>query len=317
MINTLYSISGQKFQVVGSRGGNIHPSATQKVFKEPMGIRSFITGQLKTSSSSWRQFLQRQNSLHITVEKLSDRQIIDKVVELVQRQYIRFYELPQVSHNVMAHNGNGTGYNFIKGPGMLPTIDTLPIEVKDEAHALQIVGSLKTDEDFWPNYLQQNKLEPEKTDAAKGVATETHVAQLMSKGEIVVYSRPYAPPPPVPQKSDMPEPVVEKAVPLGPEVIEVESIYINFQVDVAESGYRNDKLTLVHSGGDYESSLTLGSLQTFDYDWVRLEFTDPPENGTYTLLFDDQEEDSDVYTLFEDVPFSSLADLTPDLEAGA
>jgi len=318
MVNTLYSIFRQQFQVISDRGGDIHPSATLKLFNSPLTTQRFLTEQIKASASYWRHFLNRQLSLTTPLNALNDAQIIDKIVELVMRKRIRFYELPQISHNVMAHNGKGKGYNFIKGPGKLPDGGSeAPLDIKIEAEAVQILTSLEVEERYWHNYLKEQGLEQDKVEAAKGQDITSYVAGLMVSGEIVIYTRAYAPPPPMPDVTSLLEPRVDKKAPLGPEVIKAESIYVNFQVDVSETSYRNDKLTLIHSGGEYESSLTLGSLQVFDYDWVRLEFPDPPQSGKYTLKFDAQEGDeSDIYTIFEDVPFASLSDLTPDLDAG-
>jgi len=317
MINTLQSIFGQKFQVISDRGGDIHPSAKLKMFDSPLSARQFISGQLKTSPSEWRYFLQRQSSLISATNKLSDWQLIDKVAELVMRKNIRFYELPQISHRVMAHNGKGTGYNFIKGPENLPGNEK-PLDIHIEATAIEILSSLEVERNYWDNYLKEHGLAQKSSLNTESQDTLSYVASLLVAGDIVVYTQPFSIAPPVPVEAlDAIESMIDKKALLGPEVHVEDSIYINFQIDISEAGYRNDKLTLVHSGGKYESSLTLGMLQVFDFDWVRLEFPDPPHNGNYTLLFDAQEEGSDVYTLFEDVPFASLAELTPDLEAGA
>jgi len=312
MVDTLNSVFRQQFQVLGNRPGEIHPSARLRQFSSLLSCKTFIRN-IKVSTNYWRNFLQRQHSMQSPLRRPTETQVLNEIAELTLRKRISFYELPQITHSVMAHNGRGTGYNFIKGPGLLPITDQVPVVINSEEQAYEILRELKTEGEFWPKYLQEHELSAEKSDASQQLDMDSYIAGLLTSGALVVYSRAYAPPPPVPKILDLPEMMADKPVPLAPEKPKYESVVIDFQIDVDAQRNRNDVLTLTNKSADYESSIVLGDLWEFDNDWVRLSYADPPPSGNYTLVHDPKDGEM-PYTIFADVPYASLKKLSPECE---
>lgn len=322
MVDTLYSTFGQQFQIASKMGDEVHPSARRKNFRCPISCKAFITRDLKANTRYWRRFLQFQRSIQSPQHQLTDHQVLDGVVVLVLRGSIRFYELPNISETVMAHNGLGTGYNFIKGPQPLPCSDAPVLTVNSEEQAYEIINGLKGSDNFWPGYLKKHELVPaqDQSAALKSYQTDItgYVAGLIASGELIVYSRAYAPPPP-PASVDKnslnyaSEFFVDKPMQLRSEKKSYERVEIDFQIDVDVQKNRNDVMILTHNESDYESSIVLGNLWEFDRDWVRLSYADPPPSGSYTLVHNPKDGEPS-YIILENVPYASLKTLLPEAE---
>jgi len=304
------------YQVRGKAGGDIHPSAQYRHFNYTTSSKAFLFSGLYAGADYWRRFLSRHYS---TVPYMTDLQLLHRIAELVIQNEIRFYQLPELTENkVMRHDGKGTGYNFIKGPGALPLKNAYPLEIETLEQAYEIINSINAGNDFWYDYLDQQTLMPAQhnTEALQACKTNLngYIAWLMVSGTMLVYSQPYVPPAPAAPEPEY-LPLTEKDKPQLPAYEEplTESIYINYQIDIDERYNVNDKLTLKHNESDYIYSIIVGRLFEFDQDWVCLEFPDPPKNGSYTLTHDPRDGSMEVYSVFKNVPYAKLAKLTPEL----
>ncbi len=315
VVDTLDSCFKVQYQVLGIAGGKIHPSAQYRRFNDTVSSQTFLYAELYAGADYWRSFLSRH---YANVPRMTDLQLLHRIAQLVIQDEIRFYRLPQITHNkVMLHDGKGTGYNFIKGPEPLPQNDAAPLEIETVEQAYEVINSVNAGNDFWRSHLEQQTLVPAQHDTEAQQAYKTdlndYIAWLMVSGTLLVYSQSYTPPAPAGKKPEY-LPLTEKDIPPVPEPEKppAESIYINYQIDIDETNNINDRLILKHNESDYICSITVGRLFEFDQDWVCLEFPDPPKNGTYTLTHDPQDGSMEVYRVFSNVPYAKLEKLTPD-----
>jgi len=311
------SCFNERYQVVSDKtSAKAHPAAQYRHFNDALSSQTFLLRELYAGADFWRYFLHRQYS---SVPAFSDLQLLNEIARLTAQQKIRFYKLPQITRQVMLHDSRGTGYHFIKGPEPLPQAGRSPLDIQTEEQAYEIINSLNAGDSFWRNYLEKQALIPAQNQLSALNTYQSdinsYIAGLMRAHDILLYSQPYVPAPPVApapeylplRKTDRP------ALPMPPRKKQ-ESIYINYQIDIDEINNVNDKLMLMHNESDYVHSIVVGVLLEFDHDWVCLEFPDPPQNGSYSLEHDPQDESLVVYTVFKNVPFSKLANLTPELQ---
>lgn len=117
-----------------------------------------------------------------------------------------------------------------------------------------------------------------------------------------------------PSAAATPQPAPMAIGSLNKLVIEEDRIEIHFQIDLDTHSNRNDTVTLSQDNAVYEFTIAMSSLKEFEEDWVKLEFINAPKSGTYTLVQDPNDEDFEPFTIFKEVPYEELVNLTADFD---
>lgn len=88
-----------------------------------------------------------------------------------------------------------------------------------------------------------------------------------------------------------------------------------YQIDPNSPHYSDEKLTLINSEANWQKTLPIPR-NCLGENWVKIKFTDIPEEGSFDLL-QDPNDGQPAYYIFDQVPYAELNNQTPETTAMA
>ncbi|MFL0799396.1 MAG: hypothetical protein K6L80_03015 [Agarilytica sp.] len=233
----------QRYQILLSNVGQAHPAATPVDSHCLEAISRFIRHELGSSDVFWRGMLRQYFPECLSSDSKS---LHRKVAELTQKQRIRFYKLPGLKKAMVAKDGKGKAYRFVRGPDPLPSEELKPVNFSTPDIIENTMAKTSADDGFWASVLEESGTMPRGKYVAPG-GHKSLVVEKLASGELRAYELPYTPAAP---KSVM-ELVSEepsagaKPVPLAPETppgwIELKLLYDDDEPIANEKYWIRDK----------------------------------------------------------------------------
>ncbi len=233
----------QRYQIILSNEAQPHPAAIAVDSHCPEAVGRFIRHELGSSDAFWRGILRQ----HFPETLANDsKPLHSKVTELTIKKRIRFYRLPGLKKAMVAKDGKGKAYRFVKGPDPLPSESLKPVNFATPDIIENTISKTSADDGFWASVLEESGTMPRGKYVAPG-GHKSLVVEKLASGELRAYELPYTPAAP---KSVM-ELVSEepsagaKPVPLAPETppgwIEIKLMYDDDEPIANEQYWIRDK----------------------------------------------------------------------------
>lgn len=307
---------GKHFKIQHPRESKIELTLTPEFFWNENSAKQFISNST-VANSYWRDIIQQYSNIP-SPASLSVNDVEKYICTLLMQGQLQIFpiDVPDVSEHPPENRAIKASDNvtYLFAP-VSTLLTTTPKEVKKFAKqkdADKFLSELSADKKKLKILSSELNIDlPQTSSVNSGEILESISKALFLGTTIVIVDRFTGTPP----KDEIVESAREadKPVPLAPEKEKYESVVIDFQIDVDAQRNRNDILTLIGKEAGYESIIYVGDLWEFDNDWVRLNYLDPPPSGTYSLYHDPK--DGEVpYTIFKDVPYASLKELTPECD---
>ena len=83
-------------------------------------------------------------------------------------------------------------------------------------------------------------------------------------------------------------------------------LIFHYEVDLDEVKNRNDTITLETEDGGWRQTIAFKDLQEFEPNWVALEFTGVPMEGTFDLVHDPLDENNEPFLVFAGLSYQQL-----------
>lgn len=218
----------QRYQLILPDGASPHPSAIRVETHCLEAVERFIRVEFGSSDSLWRSIL-RQYFPELVGVGTAGFELYRAIAKLTTQGRIAFYKLPALQKNMLAKDGKGKAYRFVKGPDPLPAENTSPVDFVDDRMIDATLSKVMVEDGFWASVLEESGTMPRGQYIAPG-GNKAIIKQKLKSGELRAYELPYTPAAPKSVMELISEPLpAASPVPLAPETppgwIEIKLMY--------------------------------------------------------------------------------------------
>lgn len=181
----------QRYQLILPGGGGAHASAIRVDIADPAEAARFVRNHFSASDSLWRSVI-RQHFSDIAHGSLLGNALYTQVGRLLATNRIQLSRLPQLKKTMLAKDGKGKAYRFIKGPDPLPAENTAPLAFTDEKAIDAVLDKAQVEDGFWASVLEDSGTYPNGQYIRAG-EHKSIVKKKLQSGELRAYELPYTP----------------------------------------------------------------------------------------------------------------------------